>query len=188
VTLYTSDGAAIEKRLKSKTNTDVVWNQAGKARYCFAPDPDGNAIEIVELPAGAEPALLQRAAIGLTVGDVEKSRAFYGKLLGLAEQPTQDLPNGGTKYSYMAGPTVIKFWQAPANAPKKTGGPQEAIGFRYFTFMVKDADAAQKWLTEAGAKIVMPPTDFGRLARILFIADPDGNFIEFAAPPKPAAK
>jgi hypothetical protein len=28
------------------------------------------------------------------------------------------------------------------------------------------------------------PPDFGRLARIMFVTDPDGNYIEFAGPIK----
>jgi predicted enzyme related to lactoylglutathione lyase len=32
-----------------------------------------------------------------------------------------------------------------------------------------------------GAQIVLQPTDFGKIARIMVIADPDGNWIEFAA-------
>ncbi len=186
VTVLLADGEGVATRAAAK-GQELKWTKGGNFRYTFVNDPDGNVLEVVDLGAGAAPQAMQRAAIGLTVADAEKSRAFYGKLLGLPEQPAQELPTGGTKYSFMAGPTVVKFWQAAANTPKMTGGPQEATGIRYFTFSVKDTDAAAKWLTERGAKIVMPPTDFGKLARIMFVADPDGNFIEFAGPPKPAA-
>jgi predicted enzyme related to lactoylglutathione lyase len=50
--------------------------------------------------------------------------------------------------------------------------------------MVKDVDAAHAWLVGRGAKVALPPTDFGRLARIMFVTDPDGNYIEFAGPIK----
>jgi len=188
VTVLVTDGEGVAKRVAAKSGSEVKWTKYNKIRYSFAPDPDGNVIEVVDVAPETDAKATQRVAIGLTVTDAEKSRAFYGKVLGLTELPSEQLPTGGTKYSFAAGPSVIKFWQAAPNTPVKTGGPQEALGIRYFTFMVKDADAAQKWLTERGAKVAMPPTDFGRLARIMFVADPDGNFIEFAAPPKPAAK
>ncbi len=187
VTVLVADGEAVAKRVTAKGAPELKWTKAGNFRYTFATDPDGNMIEVVDMAPNPEPKTLDRVAIGLTVSDVEKSRTFYGKVLGLTEQPTQELPNGGTKYSFLAGPTVIKFWQAAPNTPKKTGPTQDLTGIRYFTFMVKDVDAAQKLLIERGAKVMMPPTDFGRLARIMFISDPDGNFIELAALPKPPA-
>ena len=51
-----------------------------------------------------------------------------------------------------------------------------------FTFIVKDVDAVASELKRRGAKIEMEPVDFGNVARIMMVADPDGNRVEFAAP------
>jgi hypothetical protein len=48
--------------------------------------------------------------------------------------------------------------------------------------LVKDVDATREILKSRGAKIVVEPVDFGKIARIMMVADPDGNWVEFAAP------
>lgn len=37
-------------------------------------------------------------------------------------------------------------------------------------------------LKARGAHVVIEPVDFGKIARIMMFEDPDGNWIEFAAP------
>ena len=106
---------------------------------------------------------------------------FYGTVLGLTEDSPLPLPGGGTEYRFMSNKTQIKFWSGAADLPVRTGSIGDALGFRYFTFMVSDVDEVAAQLKTRGAKIVVPPTDFGRIARIMMIADPDGNWIEFAA-------
>lgn len=82
----------------------------------------------------------------------------------------------------MAGKTQIKFWPGSGeNLPRHTGNITDAIGLRYFTFLVSDVDATARLLKSRGARIVREPTDFGTIARIMMISDPDGNWIEFAA-------
>jgi len=69
--------------------------------------------------------------------------------------------------------------------PEVTGCWSVGGGIDYLIqFMVKDVDATHAWLVGRGAKVAMPPTDFGRLARIMFVTDPDGNYIEFGGPIK----
>ena len=41
--------------------------------------------------------------------------------------------------------------------------------------------AKRETLQARGVKVTVPPRDLGTLARIMLIADPDGNTIEFAA-------
>jgi predicted enzyme related to lactoylglutathione lyase len=82
----------------------------------------------------------------------------------------------------MAGKTEIKFWPGSGdNLPKHTGVITDTMGFRYFTFLVDDVAATAAVFKARGAQIVLQPTDFGKIARIMMIADPDGNWIEFAA-------
>lgn len=170
-TLYVEDFSGIVKRA---SNPQVFGD-----RVAFLPDPDGNVVELVKVDKPTDV-----AAVGLTVADVDASRRFYGEVLGLDElkPEPQALLNGDSKYTFMAGKTQIKFWKgASADLPKHTGSITNALGFRYFTFIVKDVDAAAAELKLRGAKIAMAPVDFGGVARIMMVEDPDGNWVELAA-------
>jgi catechol 2,3-dioxygenase-like lactoylglutathione lyase family enzyme len=186
LTLYFSDIAPILKRSTEHGGPEprLATGMAKGVKVAFLSDPDGNQIEIVGMPPEVEVAALDKIAVGLTVSDAEKSREFYGKILGLHEDEplTPAMLNGAKEYLFMAGKTQIKFWIGQGDAlPKHTGNITDALGFRYFTFMVDDVDAVAALLKSRDAKIVMPPRDFGTLARIMMIADPDGNWIEFAS-------
>jgi catechol 2,3-dioxygenase-like lactoylglutathione lyase family enzyme len=180
LTFYLDDFDGILKRWAAGGGEQPKVMDAGSngAKFTFITDPDGNQIELVNVDSG-------RIAIGLTVSDVEKSREFYGKVLGLKEEPPEALAllNGAKKYTFTAGKTTIKFWAgAGENLPNHTGNITDAAGFRYFTFLVKDVDATREILKSRGAKIAVEPVDFGKIARIMMVADPDGNWVEFAAP------
>src|SRR5262245_52186420 len=53
-------------------------------RVALTQDPDGQAVELVIVP-NAPAATYQQFEIGLTVSDVDKSRAFYRDFMGLEE-------------------------------------------------------------------------------------------------------
>ena len=183
LTLYFSDLGPILQR----------WAAAGGAeprrstgltkgsQVAFLADPDGNQFELVGMPPDIDVAGLDKIAVGLTVSNVERSREFYGKVLGLSEDEPVAL-SGAKEYRFMAGKTQIKFWPGSGdNLPSHTGNITDALGFRYFTFMVNDLDATAARLKSAGAKIVLEPRDFGAIARIMMVSDPDGTWIEFAS-------
>ncbi len=183
ITIYFGDLAPILKR----------WTDAGGAaprmtdgntkgsKYCFLSDPDGNQIEVVGMPPEVDVVALDKIAIGLTVSDTEKSREFYGKVLGLPESEPITMAGGGKEYLFMAGKTQIKFWAGAKDAPLHTGVIQDTIGFRYYTFLVSDVDSLAATFKDRGVNIVRAPYDLGNIARIMMVADPDGNWIEFAA-------
>ena len=58
-----------------------------------------------------------------------------------------------------------------------------ALGIRYVTAQVRNCDEAFKTLTSAGASAAVVPTNFGTVARICFVRDPDGNFVEISQRP-----
>ncbi len=186
LTFYLDDFDGILKRWASAGGEPPKVMDAGPGiKFAFITDPDGNQIELVSLPSGSTASAVDLIAIGLTVSDVEKSREFYGKVLGIKEEQPEALAllNGAKKYTFTAGKTTIKFWAgAGENLPKHTGNITDAIGFRYFTFLVKDVDAVREILKSREAKIAVEPVDFGKIARIMMVADPDGNWVEFAAP------
>jgi catechol 2,3-dioxygenase-like lactoylglutathione lyase family enzyme len=155
-------------------------------KVAFASDADGNALELVGLAKPAGERFTARMQIGLTVADIERSRHFYGQLLGLREEPEMKLPKsmgvvGNTRYGFVCGATTIKFWSRGA-LPVKTGAPARQTGIRLMTAFVPNVDATWSELRARGVTVKGEPHDFGGIARVAFIADPDGNWIELAGP------
>ncbi len=193
LTLILADTEAVSKSVVAHGLPELKWQIVASLniKVAFLTDPDANQIELVGLLPDADPARADKVQLGFTVSDSEKTRVFYGKTLGLEELPSTPLASlgGAIKYSFLAGKTTIKFWSLGKPLPSHTGPPAEALGLRYITFLVKDVDAVYQLLKTRGAKIATPPFDFGGIARIMFVADPDGNYIEFAQPvPRPPAK
>ena len=150
-------------------------------RVGFTQDPEGNVLELVGLREPAGPKLATRLQIGLTVADVERSRHFYGQVLGLEEEPPMRVGGTvGTRYGFLFGKTTVKFWGLPQTPPVQTGAPQLHAGLRLFTAMVEDLAEAHAELVARGVPISMQPTDLAGVAKILFFADPDDNWIELA--------
>jgi predicted enzyme related to lactoylglutathione lyase len=200
---YAGNRAAIEIQLVTLYFTDVApilkrWTDGGHAapkmtdgltkgsKYGFLADPDGNRIEIVGMPPEVDVVALDKIAIGLKVAEVERSRQFYGKLLGLTEEEPVTMAGGGKEYRFLAGKTEIKFWADPGDSMMVAGGITNILGIRYFTFLVKEVDSLAAEFKKRGAYVVREPYDLGSIARIMMIADPDGNVIEFAARQSPA--
>lgn len=150
-------------------------------RVSFAKDPEGNVLELVGLHKPAGDRLKARLQVGLTVADVERSRHFYGTQLGLPEEPVMKVGGAvGVRYGFTWGTSTVNFWSVPGELPVETGAPNERAGIRFFTAMVEDLAAAHDELVSKDVKVVMPPTELPGVARIMFIADPDGNWIELA--------
>ena len=188
LTLFVKEPDELTKRIAALGFTAPKFGPQQPAGYCvgFVTDPDGNLIELLAFGADAAAGTFDRFQIGLTVKDAEKAREFYGKVLGLKERPAVKMPAqyapDTMEYFFEAGVTTVKFWAPKNERPTRTGQIGEALGIRYFTFIVKDVDATYKALQARGVKVTVPPRDLGTIARIMLIADPDGNTIEFAAP------
>jgi catechol 2,3-dioxygenase-like lactoylglutathione lyase family enzyme len=150
-------------------------------RVEFTKDPDGTVVELVGLKAPAGTSNANRLQVGLTVADIARSRRFYGELLGLPEQPPAKAGGAlGERYAYTWGNTTIKFWRAPGELPVRTGAPNSRAGLRTFTAVVPDLDAAHAQLRAKDIPITLAPLELPGIARILFFADPDGNWIELS--------
>jgi catechol 2,3-dioxygenase-like lactoylglutathione lyase family enzyme len=84
-------------------------SHAGATAAALVQDPDGEWVELVIVP-GASAETLARFEIGITVADLAASRAFYGGVLGLDEQPpVRDELLGTTKHSFSTGPRRLIF-------------------------------------------------------------------------------
>jgi catechol 2,3-dioxygenase-like lactoylglutathione lyase family enzyme len=143
-------------------------------------DPDGNTVLLV--PPGRD----EVTQIGLRVGatDVDAHEDLYLKACG-------GQPIGRNRYRI--GETIFAAFH-DRGAKRITTAPQFADpielvkamatrGIRYVTLQVRNCDAAFKELTSAGASAAMPPTNFGTVARICFVRDPDGNLVEILQRP-----
>ena len=143
-------------------------------------DPDGNWLELI-FPPGADPGKLNYMAIILMTSDEARSRDFYGKVLGLEEAAPHGKPETGLLYAYSSGQSQILVKGIASDAPNRAGKLTDTVGIRGITFYVKDVDAVERMFRERGVKISVPPFDHPGAIRMMFAADPDGNFLQFAS-------
>jgi len=115
----------------------------------------------------------------LSVGDLARSKDFYGKVLGFL--------GFKLKYDYadMAGWSNRKtlFWIAQADAQgKKRKHRKGDIGFHHYAFELgsrKDVDALGAFLLEHGMTVLDPPGEYYDSAYYaVYFADPDGMKLE----------
>lgn len=149
-------------------------------------DPDGNEIELVIPTPAAPDDVLDNIELRLTVADLEKSRKFYREFVGFRELEPLKVPpaQGGELFGYRHGNTTIVLSSFGATLPKHSGRWQRAHGMRYIQYIVSDLDAVNEFAKSSGVTIDQPIFPLGKLARIMFIADPDGIINEFVGAPK----
>jgi predicted enzyme related to lactoylglutathione lyase len=127
-------------------------------------DIDGNGIRLV-LPGYRS---VNGIALKLVVSSTARFHEFYGNVMQL--QPA-------AKDVYRVGDSLVMFEEQRRVAQNQ---PLRAKGFRYFTIQVVDVDREHANLVERGAVEGMAPVTLGETARISFIRDPDGNWIELS--------
>ncbi|MGA2410306.1 MAG: VOC family protein [Candidatus Binataceae bacterium] len=145
-------------------------------------DPDDNTIEL--LPPGSDD--VNQIEVRVGVSNVDAFGEFYTKALGAT-------PIGRNRYKI--GETIFGVYHEPETTRKETPLYANALdavkamaglGIRYITLGVRSCDDAFKQATAAGASAAVAPINFGTVARICFVRDPDGNFVEIAQRPAPA--
>jgi glyoxylase I family protein len=105
----------------------------------------------------------------IRVSDLDRSRAFYEKLLGMRQAPRPDLGFPGTWYAL--GEAQLHLIQIP----KHGAGLDPADP--HFAIEVEDFDGAKRSLAEQGIEFV-------EFVGALWIHDPDGYTVELRAPEK----
>lgn len=157
--------------------TDAVTQR----RVALVQDPDGQPVELVVVPN--TPQVLDRIEIGLTVADIEKSRAFYRSFVGLEELPPFDDPRFGTRtYPFRYGSTTINLRSFGADLPADTGSG----GIQYVVSNVNRVDELAK---ARQIPIDQPLTAAPAAAlRTVWLDDPDGitNYFAETAWSRPA--
>lgn len=126
-------------------------------------DPDGNAIRLVS-DRSRQPWI----EVEVTLADLAAGRQHYGVVLGF-EQLGDDM--------YQCGTTRVHLVHQPGQAPT---GELRAVGFRYLTVQVWDADLEYQRAVNLGATGAMPPRTSGAVARFGFVRDTGGNWLEIS--------
>jgi lactoylglutathione lyase len=127
-------------------------------------DPDGNRVTLT--PSGHDDVI--GIEVRMAVRNAEAFRRFFGEQLGL---------EWAGRNRYRCGDSLILFEESPGATRVEL---QRAPGYRYLTIQVRDVDAVHASLIAAGVEEGRPPATLGTTARISFIRDPDGNWIELS--------
>jgi catechol 2,3-dioxygenase-like lactoylglutathione lyase family enzyme len=139
-------------------------------------DPDGNEIHLV--PTGHYG--VKQIEIHLGVTDDAEFDHFYGKVLGAEQIAPRRYRLGKTILSFDHDPAARRAERSQAKSAMDAVGAMRAVGMRYMTIQVRDCNQEFKRFMAMGAWEGAPPVTLGEVARICFIRDPDGNWIEIS--------
>jgi len=109
--------------------------------------------------------------VSLNVSDTERSLRFYRDVLGLTELPRPEFPFGGA-WLDAGGDRQIHLIEA--DVPDDRG--------QHVAFAVRSIDATVAALRDAGIEVDEPRPVGDTAIRQTFVADPDGNRLEFTQP------
>jgi catechol 2,3-dioxygenase-like lactoylglutathione lyase family enzyme len=143
------------------------------------PDPDDNTIELV--PPGRDDVTQMEIRIG--VRDVDAFRHFYTSAFSAEDIGQNRYKIGETILGLYHEPEIHSHKLVPYANPLEVVNAMAELGIQYVTFQVVNCDAAFGALKAAGAAVAVEPSTFGTVARISFVRDPDGNFIELSQRP-----
>ncbi len=129
-------------------------------------DPDGNRVTLVPPGQGG----VGLFGLRLHVADPDAHGAFYRTALGLEEV-------SGNPRAWRCGEGMLLL---AGTEGTRARAPLEAPGYRYLTLQVFDCDAAYDAVIAAGGDGARAPRTRGTVARIAFVRDPDGNWIELS--------
>jgi ADP-ribosylglycohydrolase/predicted enzyme related to lactoylglutathione lyase len=158
--LITTDGQSlyIKKSSRHKAGTDA------KARTHYDSDPN------TSLEVGLHPVEIVKAGVELLVRDMEKSRLFYAKVLGLKiEKESRNSVNLGGIIALVSSDHKKSIVQQPKEVTRN----HHAIIF----LKTRSLEAAYDNLKRFGATIQTPISQT-REQRFFRCFDPDGNLVE----------
>jgi uncharacterized glyoxalase superfamily protein PhnB len=121
-------------------------------------------------------------AIGIVVGDLDRSREFYGRLgLEIPEDPeghghAEVELGGGLRLMFDTEATMKSF---DSNWSRATGSPSASLAFSFET--PAEVDAKYEELVEAGGQGHLKPWDAFWGMRYASLRDPDGNGVDLYA-------
>jgi lactoylglutathione lyase len=137
-------------------------------------DPDGNDLELV--PTGQRGVNQIEIHIGVT--DEAAFEHFYGDAMQAEGLAAGRYKLGETIISFRHDPAEIRAQKSATASASEVLASMRAVGMRYITVQVRDVDAEHRRFMSMGVSEGAAPVSLGAVARISFIRDPDGNFIE----------
>jgi len=169
ITFFFPDEAQLTARFKANGYPAPEFHN----NRAMVKDPAGEWVELVVAP-GAPASTFDRIEVGLTVSDIEKSRAFYREFVGLEElPPVHDAQLGTTKYPYRHGTTTVNLWSFGKGLPANTG----TSGIQY---VVSDAAGVDVRAKATNQKIDSALGFTLPGLKTIWLSDPDGVTNYFA--------
>jgi lactoylglutathione lyase len=127
-------------------------------------DPDGNKVSLV--PEGHRG--ISHIGIEMEVSSIDKFQNFYRNILQIEEI-------GDSCFKW--GSTLFFLNENPEHQYCKE---MRGVGFRYITVQIWDVEEEHRRVLSRGGDEGRAPVTLGETARISFIKDPDGNWIEIS--------
>lgn len=127
--------------------------------------PDGGRVRLV--PTGTDG--ITRIGITVSTPDPARMMDFYVGAMEFERVAPRVARCGDTLLFVEEGPGGE--WHEDFIAP----------GNRYLTVQIFDADEACAGIVARGGRLARVPVNYGDIARVGFVADPDGNWIEMSA-------
>jgi catechol-2,3-dioxygenase len=172
-TFFFPDEQALTARFVQHGYPAPQFQATPSGRRALVLDPENQWVELVVMP-GAPASRYESMEVGLTVTDLEKSRAFYRDFIGLEERPAvKDALLGVTKYPFRHGETTVNVWSfgPTARANTRTAGIQ---------YVISDVEAVDVKAKAQAIKIDTPLGNFSAGLRTIWLSDPDGITNYFA--------
>jgi catechol 2,3-dioxygenase-like lactoylglutathione lyase family enzyme len=117
--------------------------------------------------------------IAINCIDLEKSRDFYGRILGLKELQTVDCGDFDIIYFALPNGSRIELFDYHGKN-KVVSRKEDDSGLRHVAFQVEDVAVHEKQLNAEGVEITLSTCDLPNLGvRVLLFLDPNGVTIEF---------
>jgi catechol 2,3-dioxygenase-like lactoylglutathione lyase family enzyme len=183
LTIIVPDLQATSETLQAAGFDELAIEDRGQYTLAFTKDPNDSLIELAGVEGYGPTPVIQ--AVGLTVGDMDASRAFLTEVLGFAEGKIEPVASLGTdKHEFAAGATTLKLWQIDG-LEAHTGPIQAYAGIRYLTAVVDDMGAVLSRAQGAGRNIPFGPVDIAPGVQIAMVEDPDGNWFELVESNQP---
>lgn len=115
--------------------------------------------------------------VALKVADMDRSLAFYRDTLGFQEMMRLDKEDGSLFLVYLRI-TDTQYLELFPDGEGKTPGPNQSA-VHHFCLECEDLEAAAAALREKGVKLTVEPQTGLDHNRQCWIADPEGNRVEF---------
>jgi catechol 2,3-dioxygenase-like lactoylglutathione lyase family enzyme len=187
-------------RIITRSGQPVKIGPDRKIRSLLVRDPDGFILNVIDTPpaAGAPAGLVHGVAIGVTVWDLDKTRAFYHDLLGFDFTPNTEF-SGDRAILDMVGAAnaKVQFREMTTKVPGTTSQidfyeykniPRRTFHLNVYdpgapalVLRVKDLEGVVKRLKAIGTPIVSAKGEivqFTPTTRNIFVTDPNGLNLE----------